>query len=57
MAAYPPPGEETTGAVPFSFFVAKGVVIMLTSKTCLKFAESYPFPLLGITLGFLNLTN
>jgi len=56
MAAYPPPGEERAGTIPFPLFVAEGIAIMLASKTHCEISEGDPISLLGITLGFLHLT-
>lgn len=56
MAAYPPPGEEGAGTIPFPLFVAEGIAIMLASKTHCEISEGDPISLLGITLGFLHFT-
>ena len=56
MAAYPPPGEERAGTIPFPLFVAEAIVVMLASKTHYEISEGDPISLLGITLGFLHLT-
>ena len=57
MATCSPTREEMAGTVPFLLFVAKGIVIMLASKTCGKLGEGDAVFLLGITLSLLNLTN
>ncbi len=57
MAACSPTREKIAGTMPFLIFVAKDIVIMLASKTCGKLGEGDAVFLLGITLGFLNLTN
>ena len=57
MATLPPLGEEMARAMPFSFFIGEGIVIMLAAKIYREIGEGDPVSLLSIALGFFYFTN
>ena len=52
MTAIPPVMEETTGAMPLTVIIVRGVNIILAPERCLKTIELDPFGFFRVTSGF-----
>jgi hypothetical protein len=57
MTAESPIGKEVAGAVPLAVFVASIIFIILTMEFYGEFGKGHSVGLLGIAIGFFNLTD
>jgi hypothetical protein len=57
MTAIPPVMEETTGAMPLTVIIVRGMNIILAPERRLKASELDPFGFFRVTLGFRDFTD